>query len=90
MENANGCQHAGRKRWKLLAPENTALLMDRFGREMAPFFDTTDSQSRFPNISKAAALVIELEQASAFYNHSCICAVQIKTSFAAQYAYLKE
>ena len=27
---------AGRKRWRLLAPQHTHLLYDRFGREMAP------------------------------------------------------
>ena len=28
----------GRKRWRLLAPQHTHLLYDRFGREMAPSF----------------------------------------------------
>ena len=53
---------SGRKKWKLLAPQFTPLLMDRFGREMAPSFDIENADLRFPNLAQAASLAIELEQ----------------------------
>lgn len=57
---------AGRKHWRLLHPSHTPLLLDRFGREMAPAFDLADADPeaarRFPNLRLAAALAIEVKQ----------------------------
>lgn len=53
---------SGKKKWKLLAPQYTPLLMDRFGREMAASFDLPHAEFQFPNLSQAASLAIELEQ----------------------------
>ena len=65
----NGCD-VGRKRWKLLPPQHTPLLMDRFAREMAPSFDTSNAGSQYPNLAKAAELVIEIEQV--IFIHPCL------------------
>jgi hypothetical protein len=50
----------------LLAPEHTPLLMDRFGRDMAPSFDLVsqdpDAANRFPNLAQAAELALEVYQ----------------------------
>lgn len=50
----------------LLAPEHTPLLMDRFGREMAPSFELAsqdpDAANRFPNLARAAELAMEVYQ----------------------------
>jgi len=57
---------AGRKRWLLLAPEHTHLLMDRFGRDIAPSFNLatqdSDAANRFPNLAQAAELAQEVYQ----------------------------
>ncbi|KAK9816935.1 hypothetical protein WJX72_007187 [[Myrmecia] bisecta] len=58
----------GRKRWLLLPPQHTHLLYDRFGREMAPDFGLgpetacADVLQQFPNLERAAQLVIECIQ----------------------------
>jgi hypothetical protein len=53
-----------RKRWKLLPPEHTHLLYDRFGREMAPGFELEDlgTSERFPNLALAAQHCITVVQ----------------------------
>ena len=54
----------GRKRWKLLPPAHTGLLLDRFGRELAPSFGLTGAAAeRFPNLAAARPHVITVEQA---------------------------
>lgn len=55
----------GRKRWRMLPPELTPLLFDRFGREMAPRFDADGEEDGFPNLALAARHVVELEQVRA-------------------------
>lgn len=62
---------SGRKRWKLLPPQHTPLLMDRFGRDMAPRFDSEGCEGQFPNLKQACALVIEIEQVSYSLRHCC-------------------
>ncbi|DBA81219.1 TPA: hypothetical protein ACH3X2_007033 [Trebouxia sp. C0005] len=54
----------GRKRWKLLPPQSTHLLYDRFGREMAATFDIgkLEGRDRFPNLEKACQHTIECIQ----------------------------
>ncbi|KAK9901594.1 hypothetical protein WJX75_003934 [Coccomyxa subellipsoidea] len=53
----------GRKRWRLLPPQYTHLLYDRFGREMAPDFELDGCQAeRFPNLAAARRHVIEVVQ----------------------------
>ncbi|KAL0019101.1 hypothetical protein WJX77_004127 [Trebouxia sp. C0004] len=54
----------GRKRWKLLPPQFTHLLYDRFGREMAATFDIgkSDGRDRFPNLDTACQHTIECVQ----------------------------
>ncbi|BDA42235.1 2-oxoglutarate and iron-dependent oxygenase JMJD4 [Coccomyxa sp. Obi] len=54
----------GRKLWRLLPPQHTHLLYDRFGREMEPDFDL-DASSRaeqFPNLAAARQHVVEVVQ----------------------------
>ncbi|EIE20714.1 Clavaminate synthase-like protein [Coccomyxa subellipsoidea C-169] len=53
----------GRKRWRLLPPQHTHLLYDRFGREMAPDFETDGCRAQhFPNLAAARRHVIEVDQ----------------------------
>ncbi|DBB18928.1 TPA: hypothetical protein ACH3X3_000505 [Trebouxia sp. C0006] len=54
----------GRKRWKLLPPQYTHLLYDRFGREMAATFEIgkLEGRDRFPNLDKACQHTIECIQ----------------------------
>lgn len=58
--NVCGC-----KRWRLLPPEHTHLLYDRFGRELAPDFcdrlDTTRAE-QFPNLAAAQQHIVEVIQ----------------------------
>jgi hypothetical protein len=54
----------GRKRWQLLPPRHAALLLDRFGRELAPSFDLAGAAAeRFPNLAAARPHVIAVDQA---------------------------
>ena len=60
----------GRKRWRLLPPQYTHLLYDRFGREMAPDFELDGCQAeRFPNLAAARRHVIEVVQVRS----TCLC-----------------
>jgi hypothetical protein len=53
-----------RKVWRLLAPEHTHLLYDRFGRELAPDFTLNDpgAEERFPNLRLADQLAMTVVQ----------------------------
>ena len=61
---------AGRKRWRLIAPEKTHLLFDRFGREIAPDFlissapssSSSSSSSSFPLLHLASRHISEVIQ----------------------------
>ncbi|KAL3142171.1 hypothetical protein ABBQ38_002528 [Trebouxia sp. C0009 RCD-2024] len=57
---------AGRKHWKLLPPEYTHLVYDRFGREMAASCDLAghEGRDRFPNLDQACRHVVECIQES--------------------------
>ena len=62
---------AGKKLWRLLPPEHTHLLYDRFGREMAPRFDLPEDDAeaahRFPNLAAASPLTVDVVQVSVAY-----------------------
>lgn len=54
---------AGAKLWRLLPPQYTHLLYDRFGREKAPDFDADASRpGHFPNLAAAREHVIQVRQ----------------------------
>ena len=54
---------AGCKLWRLLAPQHTHLLYDRFGRELAPDFGADAARpGHFPNLAAARKHVIEVVQ----------------------------
>ena len=54
----------GRKLWKLLPPQHTDLLYDRFGRELVPHFDLDGPEAkRFPNLAVARPHVVTVTQA---------------------------
>ncbi|CAL8468075.1 g7614 [Coccomyxa elongata] len=54
----------GRKLWRLLPPQYTHLLYDRFGREMAHDFalDASSRAEQFPNLAAARQHVVEVVQ----------------------------
>ena len=54
---------AGCKLWRLLPPQHTHLLYDRFGRELAPDFGADAARpGHFPNLAAARKHVIEVVQ----------------------------
>ena len=54
---------AGCKLWRLLPPQHTHLLYDRFGRELAPDFGADAARpGHFPNLAAARKHVIETVQ----------------------------
>ena len=62
----HGCRSvnvAGCKLWRLLPPQHTHLLYDRFGRELAPDFGADAARpGHFPNLAAARKHVIEVVQ----------------------------
>ena len=58
----------GRKLWRLLPPEHAPLLLDRFGRDMAPCLPCADTPcdaaaaERFPNLAAAEPHVVTAVQ----------------------------
>ncbi|KAK9822489.1 hypothetical protein WJX81_002142 [Elliptochloris bilobata] len=58
----------GRKLWRLLPPEHTPLLLDRFGRDMPPCLPCADTPcdaaaaEGFPNLAAAAPHVVTVVQ----------------------------
>lgn len=58
----------GRKLWRLLPPEHALLLLDRFGRDMAPCLPCADTPcdaaaaERFPNLAAAEPHVVTVVQ----------------------------
>ncbi len=80
----------GRKLWRLLPPEHTPLLLDRFGRETAPCFSSagchSEAAERFPNLAAAAPHVLTCVQVrlrtisklflACFASASAFCAVR--------------
>ena len=44
---------AGAKHWQLLPPQHTQLLYDRFGRDLAPSFDTDCCAPGMPPVALA-------------------------------------
>ena len=54
---------AGCKLWRLLPPQHTHLLYDRFGHELAPGFDADVARpGHFPNLAIARQHVIQITQ----------------------------
>ena len=54
---------AGCKLWRLLPPQHTHLLYDRFGRELAPDFGADAGRpGHYPNLAAARKHVIEVVQ----------------------------
>ena len=57
---------AGGKLWRLVPPQHTHLLYDRFGRELAPDFAADAARpGHYPNLAAARKHVIEVVQVKA-------------------------
>ncbi|CAL5220025.1 g1971 [Coccomyxa viridis] len=54
---------AGCKLWRLLPPQHTHLLYDRFGNELAPAFDADEARpGHFTNLAAARKHAVEVQQ----------------------------
>lgn len=72
---------AGCKLWRLLPPQHTHLLYDRFGNELAADFDADVTRpGHFPNLAAARQHVIEITQVKfRVINTACWCKCHIQS-----------
>jgi len=72
-EQCRSVNVAGCKLWRLLPPQYTHLLYDRFGREHAPdFYADASRPEHYPNLPTARQHVIEVTQVSS-RQQACHC-----------------